>query len=221
MTLKTLLYGCVLWTEFREPNGSTVYDLSTQNNHGTIYGAQRTGFAYGRSLKFDGIDDYVGIPYSPSLEIRQAISIEAWFKPLNLTGRRDIVHYGIYDEAVLFLEGGYLKAQVVTEGGWQPPVTFPEPLKLNVWYHGALVFDKDDTKYYVYLNSVKAEGTKDQTPLRPAYVGKVYIGENGEDWQFYFNGIITTVRVYNRPLTSKEIQTRYQYPKYAPRLVVA
>jgi len=31
--------GCVLWFDFGALKGSTVYDLSGEGNHGTIYGA--------------------------------------------------------------------------------------------------------------------------------------------------------------------------------------
>jgi len=35
-----------------------------------------------------------------------------------------------------------------------------------------------------------------------------------------FKGVLASVKIYNRALSPKEVQTRYQYPKWAPKLVV-
>lgn len=64
---------------FDEGAGQLAMDSSTHGNHGTIQGAQWTmDGRVGGALLFDGIDDYVRIPHAPSLNLSEAITIEAW-----------------------------------------------------------------------------------------------------------------------------------------------
>jgi hypothetical protein len=74
-----------------------VKDSSGNNNHGTARnGANTTGESAisGRAGFFDEVDDYVDIPSSYSLDITQAITVEAYIKPL--AGTR-VLKWGEYD----------------------------------------------------------------------------------------------------------------------------
>ena len=54
-------------------------DLSGNGNDGTIYnGASYVSGKINQGLSFDGIDDYVSIPHSTSLDITDKITLEAW-----------------------------------------------------------------------------------------------------------------------------------------------
>ena len=71
---------------FDEGVGRTVFDDTIHDNDGTLYptgqgplwvsGINSTG------LSFDGIDDYVNVPDSNSLDVSKDITIEAWFNNL-------------------------------------------------------------------------------------------------------------------------------------------
>lgn len=60
-----------LW-HFDEGTGSTASDSSGNGNDGTLSGGK-----FGNALIFDGVDDYVHIPYDVSLDITGEITIEA------------------------------------------------------------------------------------------------------------------------------------------------
>jgi len=220
MTLKTLLQGCVLWLEFREPNGSTVYDLSTQNNHGTIYGAQRTGQAYGRSLKFDGIDDYVKIPYANSLypwKNNNPCTFEAYIKPdFNIPPPQPKTILQNMDDVGV----GRTIMYVYTNGQWTSyfggSFLYSGVMAVKgAWTHLTLRYDGSTLKWYI--NGKPAN--EDVRGIDEGKIGNLLIGTHKaliNRWK----GNIAFIRVYNRALTPKEIQTRYQYPKWAPKLVV-
>ena len=70
-----------IW-HFSEGSGSTAYDTSGLDNHGTIYGADWVTGVNTTALSFDGIDDYLRVYDSSSLDISEELTLEAWIKPL-------------------------------------------------------------------------------------------------------------------------------------------
>ncbi|MBN2602607.1 MAG: type IV pilin [Candidatus Thermoplasmatota archaeon] len=71
---------------FDEGSGGVAFDSSGRENHGTIFGAQWSTGVNDSALYLDGIDDYIDVPDSESLDISEQISIESWLKPQNNTG---------------------------------------------------------------------------------------------------------------------------------------
>ncbi|KPK40434.1 MAG: hypothetical protein AMJ78_07220 [Omnitrophica WOR_2 bacterium SM23_29] len=63
-----------------EGSGSIIYDQTTNDNDGTITGATWTEGIIDSALGFDGIDDYVEVADSPSLNPTDEITIELWVK---------------------------------------------------------------------------------------------------------------------------------------------
>jgi len=77
-TFIRVIDGVVGSWHFDEGSGTTAYDTSGNDNDGTINGATWVDGKFGRALDFDGVDDYVEIPDDSSLDITEAITIEAW-----------------------------------------------------------------------------------------------------------------------------------------------
>ena len=72
----------MLLHKLNEGQGGVTVDSSDQSNDGTITGANWTTGKYGYGLNFDGINDQVDVPYSPSLDLDGSLGfcIEAWVK---------------------------------------------------------------------------------------------------------------------------------------------
>ncbi|MCK4348903.1 MAG: right-handed parallel beta-helix repeat-containing protein, partial [Thermoplasmatales archaeon] len=70
--------GLVACWHFDEGSGSIAYDSSDNDNDGIIHGATWTTGVSGKALSFDGVNDYVEVSDDDSLDITDAISIEAW-----------------------------------------------------------------------------------------------------------------------------------------------
>jgi hypothetical protein len=89
--------GLVSFWKLDEGDGNITYDSSDYKNDGLLKDAnttnddgntppQWTDGKFGYALRFDGIDDYVRVEDSPSLDIVDEITIEAW---IYLAGERD------------------------------------------------------------------------------------------------------------------------------------
>ena len=59
-----------------EGSGRIAHDVSGNGNHGEIHGAEWTD----EGLRFDGMDDHIKVPHSPSLNLMDRFTIEAWVK---------------------------------------------------------------------------------------------------------------------------------------------
>ncbi len=71
-----------MW-HFSEGSGTTAYDSSELDNHGTIFGSEWTIGVNTTGLSFDGVDDYLRVFDSISLDITEELTVEAWVKPLD------------------------------------------------------------------------------------------------------------------------------------------
>jgi len=77
--------------KFNEGSGSVAYDASGLGNNGTLMNGPVwvDGLPFwvdglpllGKALKYDGVDDYVVVLDTPSLDLTNALTISMWFKP--------------------------------------------------------------------------------------------------------------------------------------------
>jgi hypothetical protein len=203
--------GLVGYWSLDEGRDTTAHDPSGNNNHGTIDGASWTDGKFGKALSFDGADDCVEIPLSPSLFITDEITITAWIYPLSLESSPDglesrrggiVVHrwWNEVTDHIFTTFGTSLEYNVHTADGW---FTFTQSgLAPMQWQHVAVRVNA--TKHvFLYINGVeyykgRYTGTITSTFL-PWIIGR-------KAWaKQYFNGTIDEVRVYNRALNQQEI----------------
>jgi len=203
--------GCVLWYDFAELSGDTVYDLSGNNNHGTIYGAQwRRGHLIG-ALEFDGVDDCVIVPESPSLDISgNQISLEAYIC-IKSTGSYPCIiskYWSAY-ELLLHADTTRLRFDITLEGTEIKAHTADE-LELDKWYHVAYVYTGDS--HHIFVNGED----KELVWIEEGYGNistndyDVAVGSRPNKTCF-FNGIIAFARIYNRALSEREIRAHANY----------
>jgi Concanavalin A-like lectin/glucanases superfamily len=198
--------GLVAAYGFEETTGATTADASGNNNTGTLNGPTRSSAGkHGAALAFDGTNDRVSVPDSPSLDFTGALTLEAWVNPTSVAGYRTIVMKetpGLYNWALYgSTTTGLPNGRVVTSADLD--VKNPTKLPLNTWTHIALTYDGSTLR--MYTGGQQTASRPVTGPLTTSD-GTLQIGGN-TIWQEWFKGRLDDLRIYDRALTPSEIQT--------------
>ena len=203
--------SCVLHLPMNEGSGSVVYDYSRYGNNGQIVGANWTTGKFGKALSFDGVDDYVEVPDSDSLEGMEELTISIWAKWTDKTTPSEQWLYrkrGCYS---LRQQNGIIN-YIVIYG--QTDTVYINPnyeIIEGEWHNFVIVYDSVDKTLDFYVDGLlHTHGTNKDGGLVGSSSYNLRIGAYG-DAHFFFNGIIDEVRIYNRALSEEEIKSLYLY----------
>lgn len=206
--------GLVSWW----PAEGNAFDIQDAN-HGTLQNGATFGDGkVGEAFSLDGVDDYVSVPNSYSLQFTDALTIEGWVKPNTLLdpwGLKTILTKWNYpDPGYSWTFGiaswsGQLYFEASANGSLPTFAEFSDgAVQVSVWNHVAVVFNSGAVDFYIngVQNSKSVPATSLYVSYNPVHVG-VRRQPNGN---FYlFNGLIDELAVYSRALTQAEIQAIY------------
>ncbi len=204
---------------FEEGSGAVVSDSSPKENHGTIMGDVAWGAGkFGDGLVFDGVEaNYVEIPDSDSLDMKENISVVFWFMTTkamteeNRWGDRQVPIGKFYEEYEIGIyDSGFVHTYTGKEGGYDEGImvtmadTIDPEFEVNKWYHLAWTLDgKIET---VYINGMMIGETFEKENLgtkqgeNPLEIGRRTGGG------LPFSGTIDEVGVYNVTLSAADIK---------------
>ena len=193
---------------FDAGSGSTVADVTGNGNTGTISGATWTAAGrFGSALSFNGSSSWVTVADAGSLDLSSAMTLEAWVRPTTLgTVWRSVVLKEQPGDLVYALYANSQASRpvgIVYASGAEQQAAGTAQLPLNAWTHLAASYDGGIVRLFV--NGVQV-GTHAASGPLPNSTGVLRIGGNNV-WGEWFSGLIDEVRVYNRALTTAEIQT--------------
>lgn len=202
-------YGKVLHLSFNEPSGNKVYDNSGYKNDGTIYGAQRVTSRFGKALRFDGVDDYVDLGDPEVVRNLDSITVSAWFKPDKIKWHRVVAKWDAgKSEFILYPSNNGKVRFYVSVGGEIYYVESVSSYSPGNWYHMVGVYDKGDLK--IFINGDIENQITVTSALPIDYNGaKLGIGSSPGTPQYFADGTIDEVRIYNRALSEAEIKQHY------------
>ena len=205
----TLLDGLVAYYPF---NGNA-NDESGNGNNGIVNGATLTMDRFGTAssaYSFDGVDDYVSVSDSPSLDLTTyRMTIASWFRTSNPTPNQDkgLVEKGDIWALTLRSDG---KVNIGMYFGPTYPNDYYSAISTTIvspdtWYHVAGSYDGSAMR--IFVNGV----LESSTPITGNFNTddrRLCIGSNvwGSDQPTIFtNASIDEVRIYNRALSDSEI----------------
>jgi hypothetical protein len=215
----TSAHGLAGYWDFDKGSGQTAADQTGNGNNGILSsGVQWTSGKFGSGVQFDGVNDYVKVTNRNGFNFSEDFTIAMWINPTDWNVTEPLFSNGF----VRFLHRGDWAGDMVyflikinspeslgdsVWNGWAGVKT-SQPLTENRWQ--SIIGVKSGKIMTIYLDGVKSGNidisgysTDNSNP------GDLFIGG---DKKTNFNGKIDEVRIWNRSLTSDEVQDLYLYP---------
>jgi len=180
-------------------------------NHGTAYGGATTtsDAVYRRAGYFDGVDDYVEVPDSDSLDITDEITVEAWvYREFEDNNVHEVVCKGSdsgHKGYRLDFAGPRVRFRLGNGSDWIGVESLSE-ISPKTWYHVVGTYDGSIIKIYVNgeeENSIVMEGTVQSSSF------SVFLGQYVVNGIYLFDGKIDEVCIWERALSPTEVQILY------------
>jgi hypothetical protein len=208
----------VAYWHFDEGRGNIIHDVSGNNNSGIIHGADWVKGVSQSALKFDGVDNYIEIPHSPSLNLTTSITIEVWINQDSPDALdRTIIAKGPsttdvsnYDLRILRGKIRFLFKDPTIS--WKVYSTMNPVVSEKSWTHIVVVHVWGKaTSTRIYVNGIERPGAwivgNGNEVVNPNSY-PMYI--SGTEQLKGFNGIIDEVFIWNKALTDDEIKAHYE-----------
>lgn len=200
--------------------GSGWYDLNGSNN-GSLVNGPTFNSANGGSIVFDGSDDRTDFSTNVLTNLSNTgISFDSWIYPTsNLSSQQLIIgawsQSSANDQGGLFIiNSGPLIA--IGDGNSAENGAGFGTLSLSQWQHVVGTWNPN-REYKIYINGV-LQGTGTQTGNGYNTTGSSLfrVGAQDQGAARFFNGRISTTKVYNRTLSGSEVLQNYQvmFPRF-------
>ena len=173
----------------------------------------------GNALEFDGANDYVVVANNDNLRLRTAITVEAWIKADSLAGWEAPLSY-MQDDAGnesgygMIYVGNKMRFSLVTETMGRDDFNDNPGATINtgIWYHIAGTYNGSTIKFYLngVLAASEAKSGYIDLEFQPSDLRIGAYHDANED--YYFDGAIDEVRVWNFARSEAQIQADMSRP---------
>ncbi|MEX2139362.1 MAG: protein kinase [Pirellulales bacterium] len=205
-------------------------------NHATLIdGATYATGQIGQALTFDGVDDRVQVPDSPSLAFTESMTIEGWIRIASLPSTRNggLILFrgddrgGLDPYALSVKPGGTLSFSI--HSGTNEAVAIESAIPVGRFVHVAATLDDATGVMRFYLDgalvSEKVTAIRPFGKLDPASNPGIGIGNHGgypaTIHNFPFHGLIDELKVYDKALSAEQVANHFQAGKSGRRSRVA
>ncbi|MBN1343719.1 MAG: LamG domain-containing protein [Phycisphaerae bacterium] len=197
--------GLVGRWDFAEGRDNHIHDTSGRANHGLSNGINWVELEQGYGLEFDGHSARVNCGSSQSLDLRNAVSLEAWIFPAAAPfGEPGIAGKSFESYGMTYYRDGWVYWYINSGGN-----KVSTPVEPKRWTHVVGTFDGKQLKIYVDGRPAGTTPSEFKT-VKPG--GDFLIGCIGKGGSRTpsFKGVIGSVRVYDRALRDEEISAKYK-----------
>jgi uncharacterized repeat protein (TIGR02543 family) len=204
--------GLVGWWKF---DGDAT-DSSGNGNDGTVNGATLTTDHHGqanRAYSFDGLDDYIEVPYNSTLNGAKssyttwcrvdALSSD-WASPLTTRQSPPKGGFAVYKSK----DNNFWQLMIGRQNNSWSIQESTIPVVQGNWVFISVTIDAPNANFFV--DGVLAQNFSDLAlnTLSPMYFG-AGATEVASPRQYYFNGAIDDIRIYDRALSASEVASLY------------
>ena len=216
--------GLVGWWRFNDGSGTIASDSSGNGNNGTLEGSPVPSWTTGingGALSFNGINDYVDIPNSPSLQIGgNAITLAFWADISNVVNFNPILtkdNIGNNRDWDVYVQGSVVNFLATIGGNLIDINTSPYTISSNTWYYIVCVYNGNQMLIYVNGSLITSYSV---TGNLLGHTDDVRIGTDWGTTGRFAAATVENVQIYNRALSASEIQTGFQQPPdFSPYLL--
>ena len=202
--------GLVAHWNFDEGQGTVARDQSGNGNDGMVHDAKWLKNETGYCLEFDGQTSWVDCGSGPSLDLRDAVTLEAWVFPTGQPrGEPGILGKQFESYLVTYYTDGNIWFYVGSGGN-----NAHAPLAAGGWSLLTTTFDGKTQRLYINGKLLASHAsTFDRIPEGGRFtigmvVGRADAGDPAYRNAARFEGLIDEVRVFNRVLPAEEIAVR-------------
>lgn len=207
--LTNISTGLVGHWKFDVASGGVALDSGSGGNPGTLVGNASfvsTG-KIGRCIYLDGVGDYISVGDKNDL-LGGSLTVAAWVKADSWVNYAGIVSKlasgGNYR---LLVGGSRVFGNIRSATNIVEQIAFYEDdLKVNRWYHVAMVFDEATKTADIYVDGILRQFAP-YTITRGDTSSPLEIGRNIYNGNVCFKGFIDDVRIYNRALDIYQLKT--------------
>jgi len=197
-------------------NGSAT-DESGHGNTGIVYGATLTTDRFGNensAYNFDGINDYIDCGGDSSIMPTGQITVSVWIKSNAIqTGYILGRNFGNLDGYQLFLSNQLDNATSLARFGIDNTLIYSDsPIENGGWNHLVMTYDGSTLRGYVNGELQSSTGTGMGTinsAINNLRIGLQGPNDAGYATSYPFHGCIDDIRIYNRALSSYEVQNLF------------
>lgn len=155
-----------------------------------------------KALDFDGSNDSVNIPHSPTLDTGNDLSISAWIYWKGGTG--DHIYINKENSYEIRINAGYLNYAI---NPWSWRGSSNAPISQNQWHHVVVTHDGDG------LQKIFVDGIEKHSEVSGGNVvnntNVITLAARSAGTASFFNGYIDNVKIYNYPLSADQIKSDF------------
>jgi hypothetical protein len=213
-------YGLVGHWDFKDIGSLTLSDKSGNGNDGTIHGTTVNEFwaqGNGKGV-FDGVDDYVEIPHTSGFSLSSDFTYVLVFNSNDVSlPYQTLIGKKSYWKKGFFISNNDLRGYVGRSISATASRSSTPNLSSNSWVSAVMVNNDEDKLIYLYMNGQEVSSYSSQIAGSGDIIENSYvlrISNTGSGYPFEaFSGLISNVRIYNRALSSQEIEDLYNLTK--------
>ncbi len=186
--------------------GTSIYDMSGNNNTGTLTNGPLWSAANNGIITFDGSDDYINTSFTPS----NACTLSIWFYN-NLTYNAN--NRGLFSTyASASFNGMYIGTTTAISNGlrfWyngNANVYITYSFLINTWHN--ITVTSSGSQILIYVNGILTNTISGAT----THADVLNIGRTRFDTN-YWSGFVANFQVYNTALTAAQVQQNYNAAK--------
>jgi len=201
------------------PMDGNAEDLSGSGFNGQIFGANTVANRFGepgKALSFDGTNDYLEIADAPPLRLGGSYTLSFW---ILIEEYNNELAYSIFSKRTGIVQDGYAlqiigtdhpsleqgELSMLVSSGGVPNIQSGEAILENNWLNVIVCFNEENSTCTMFFDGIEVN-SQVIPPANDQITATLKIGVDDQSIlnNFYFEGILDELRIYDRILSESE-----------------